>query len=227
MTKRSQLKLIIFDYDGVLVDSLPVQFEIYRHLVAEMGLDPALLKEGSGDFFSVDYRETLKIMGVHTREGIREAEVRYLEHIKKLKPKIHPFPFISDLLEKLKDYKLAIVSNNNCEEISKVLESFGLREHFDMLIGPPTHNILKPEPDQLLACLKDSGVEASEAIYVGDMDGDIDAAKAAGIESVGVAWGFHSKPKLLNADHMVDNVEELLALINPKAFKEETASDEK
>ena len=59
------------------------------------------------------------------------------------------------------------------------------------------------------------GVEKEETLYVGDMDVDLNTARNAGIDCVGVSWGFLGRKKLesLGAEHIVDNTEQLLEFI--------------
>ena len=63
--------------------------------------------------------------------------------------------------------------------------------------------------------MEELGVEKHETLYVGDMDVDLNTARNAGIDCVGVAWGFMGRKKLeaLGAEHIVDNTEELLEFI--------------
>ena len=73
---------------------------------------------------------------------------------------------------------------------------------------------VKPAPDIVYEILNKSGVEAEKALYVGDSDVDMFTAKAAGVESVGVTWGFRSREELIEAgaSHLVDSPIEILRL---------------
>lgn len=208
-------KAVIFDFDGVLVDSLPLVFRVYEIICKELGVEftDDIYKR---DFFETDYKLTLAKLGVVDDEGIRKAEDIFVNFMTKNRKEIKLIPGITPLLNNLmKNYKLGLVSNNRKEIIDETLRELDLEKFFDAVIG---HELgtLKPDPGQILHCLKQLEIKPEEAVYIGDMEGDIEAAKRANVrKAVGVTYGYHSKHKLSKADIMVNQPKDIA-----KAVKE-------
>ena len=93
---------------------------------------------------------------------------------------------------------------------------FSLYSRFGTIHGADSVPAAKPNPDGLLQCAKELGLDPRECIYVGDAVGDGKAARAAGMISVGVLWGSNSEDKLRNADtfdYICANREDLRQLL--------------
>jgi phosphoglycolate phosphatase len=73
------------------------------------------------------------------------------------------------------------------------------------------HHSSKPHPSMLLAALRETGVDAADAVMVGDTSYDMDMAQAAGIRSIGVSWGYHEPAALTAAHCVIDRFDELPA----------------
>lgn len=193
------MKAVLFDYDGVLVDSLQAHIDIYRDISREMQLrlDPNIF---TGDFFEMDWRKTLRSIGVSDDERTRRAETIYRQNIHMLRKDIQVFDGIKEIIPRLsKKYRLAVVSNSVHKTIKKKLEEECIAGYFEIIMGP-FDGYAKPSPEPLLECLRRMNIRPQDAAYVGDMDGDIEAAKAAGLRSIAVTYGYHSKNKLSSAD---------------------------
>ena len=137
----------------------------------------------------------------------------YPEHCADL---TRPYPGIRELVERLRaaGVKTAVVSNKVDYGVKKLCDLWypGL---FDMALGERPGIPRKPAPDGVLEVLSALGVPAERTVYIGDSDVDIHTARNAGIDCVGVAWGFMGRKKLeaLGAEHIVDNTEQLLKFI--------------
>jgi phosphoglycolate phosphatase len=125
-----------------------------------------------------------------------------------------PYKEIPHVLEELsKRYTLAVVTNNFRYEIEKRLRLHGLDKYFSAYYTCEDGK-LKPHPDLINKCLKHFDVLPSEAAFVGDMDGDIQSAKAARIGKViAVTYGYHLKHRLQEADIIIDTPGELLKIL--------------
>ena len=127
-----------------------------------------------------------------------------------------PYPGIMDLLKTLKarGIRLAVISNKQEPAVKALAE-----QHFagllELAVGTSASIRCKPDPSAVLAAMAELGVEKEETLYVGDMDVDLNTARNAGIDCVGVAWGFLGRKKLeaLGAERIADNTEQLLEFI--------------
>lgn len=209
-----RVKAIIFDWDGVIVDSLPANLEIYE--VIEKKLDKKIFADNAnGDDFELDWREHFIRVNIKDEKTHKRAAAIYHEELKKLEKDIKLFPGIEKVINVLnKNYKLGIVSNTNSEAIERKMNELGIKKYFNVIIGGE-FSTLKPNPGQVIECMRRLGVRAEETIYIGDMDGDVTTGRNAGVKMVvAVTYGFHSEKKFknLNPDIILNAPEELMEL---------------
>lgn len=120
------------------------------------------------------------------------------------------FPGIEALLHAIKEQNIAwgIVTNRLKDYIPPFLKIFNLDTATPCLVGADTTAHRKPHPEPLLHAAKLLGYSAENCLYVGDYDTDIEAAKAAGMISVAVTWGYVDTPerlRQLNPDYLIDD----------------------
>jgi HAD superfamily hydrolase (TIGR01549 family) len=207
------MKLIMFDYDGVIVDSFQFLKKVYRKIASVMGEDfpedDAYFKE----LIELDWNETYRKLDILAKDKVNIAE--YIFHLENHKNKdlIYPYPDIPFVIKELsKRYKLAIITNNFRKEIEYRLNKFLLREYFSAIYTCEDGE-LKPSPDLINKCLKEFNVLPKDAAFIGDMDGDIKSAKAANLKmAVAVTYGYHTKHRLKDADKIISSPRELLTL---------------
>ncbi|MBT4823782.1 HAD family hydrolase [Candidatus Woesearchaeota archaeon] len=210
----AKTKLIIFDYDGVLIDTFTVTCQIYNKLFSDLD-KKEFSEEEFKDFFDIDWFKSLAKIGLKTEENIQKCKELYSYYMHKHNSQVKPCTEIPELLHELKKqgYKIAIVSNNINENIIPKLENENLHEFFDLIVD--AKDGLKPNPDGINVVLSKLGIKPDEAILIGDMDGDIEAAKNANLKkAIGVTWGFHTKERLINADIIIDSALDLLKVID-------------
>lgn len=127
-----------------------------------------------------------------------------------------PFPGALPMLDALEGLgvKTAIVTNKLERLADKLFRELGLRDRFTAFLGRDSLGTErgKPAPDLLHEMVARSG--GGQAVFVGDSDFDVDAAKAAGIPSIAVSFGFLSQPvETLGADAVIDHFDELLGVL--------------
>lgn len=212
-----ETKLVIFDYDGVLVNSGLVVKEIYKRMAAELSM-PELnaVSDNSLDMIDVDWKKTLNDLGITSIDTIEQVKNQYQKSFVPLAHLIKLQEGIQNVLSGLHGkYKLAVVSNNIKAKIEKTLNQEGVLQFFDVIIGDD-YPAMKPDPMQLNICMEKLGVSPEQTVYVGDMQGDILAARNANLKkAIAVTFGFHSKGHLskVNPDIIVDKPEEILMVI--------------
>ena len=207
-------KLIIFDYDGVLANSFIITCMAYEIIAREFSKESLLENEDAyKELFETDWRISLERMGLKRASERLRAEQIFRSITRRYKECIFFYPKIEEVMKALKlKYNLAIVSNNTEEAIIERLQKFGLNKYVDKIYDI-SHG-KKPETTSILKCLAHFQVAPDEAVMVGDMDGDIIAAKNAGLKkAIAVTYGYHPKHKLHIADVIVEKPEELLKAI--------------
>jgi phosphoglycolate phosphatase len=197
----SPMKLIVWDFDGTLVDSRPL---------IEAGMDHALGALGLLDRLELR-TEWLSSVGLPVEEGLqrtfgplgldlervrtvyRSFDWRGMEHL------IQPFPGMSELVLELhgRGQKMAIASSKRSEPLRRQLENLGWGACFDPLITPTEVSQGKPHPESLERCMRAHEVEPYDCLMIGDTPFDLEMAQRAGVPSVAVGHGFYKQAPLL------------------------------
>lgn len=202
-------KALLFDYDGVLINSFPITMLVYDTIATTLNLKKPDTPAAYRQLFEADWRKALQKLGVTSEKDIAYSEQAFKEISMHHRDKIHLHSGIASVLEKLKNhYQLAIVSNNFKLQISQRLEALGIASYFECIID---HKYgIKPDPKPINACLAKLGVSAEQAVLIGDMDGDIEAGKRAQLKKViAVTYGYHPLERLQDADEFIDHPSEL------------------
>ncbi|MBI4686290.1 MAG: HAD-IA family hydrolase [Nitrospirae bacterium] len=207
------IKLLIFDLDGTLVDTIHDIANAVNHALGPFGVRPLTVeivksKVGSGI--------TKLIEGLIPPDKPKDGAVeRFLQYYSAhLLDYTTAYPEVKETLLKLGDYKKAVISNKR-EILSKgCLEGLGLLRFFDVVLGSDSVSERKPSPVPVLEVLKSTGVSKDEALMIGDSNYDVEAAHAAGVRIVAVTYGYRSRDVLKDADFMIDNFGELIDILS-------------
>lgn len=202
-------KLIIFDYDGVIIDSLPVLFKCHKETCIELGIEPPFsnFKE-FGDFFFVSWNDGVDRITNNDRNRYWEV---YRKKMLASIPELKVFKGIKELLLRNEGKILCIVSDSRERYVLDSLEKNGIKNHFNHIIAGKFDD--KPNPSGILECISVSNIWKTNTIYVGDMNVDIEAARNANVRCIAVSYGYHEKKHLNSAYKVVNSVEELSGAI--------------
>ena len=184
------MKSILFDLDGTLTDSGEGIMNCAVYALSHFGIPTPTEKE-LRTFVGPPLTETFARFGVpadQLEEAVRIYRQRYLP-IGKFEN--HPYPGIRELLEKLKaDGHTLFVATSKPEVTSiEILEHFGLDGYFEKICGAST-DFSRNSKEAVIAYLLDSCGARDHAVMVGDTAYDVIGAKAHGIPTVGVCWGY-------------------------------------
>ncbi|MBU0668430.1 HAD family phosphatase [Patescibacteria group bacterium] len=178
------IKVIIFDLDGLLVDSQPLQYKAYNHVFSRYGFP--LSKEDWKEWIQHSYSagRWIRKRGLQLDPDVIRAEkkVIYDELIEKeLELKPGAGQVISKLGEK---YRLCVASSSRIESINLVLKKFKLAEKFQEVISDTEMDRGKPFPDIFLEAADRMGVKPNECLVIEDSIAGLKAAKAAGMKCI-------------------------------------------
>lgn len=202
-------RALLFDFDGVLVESLDIYAEAVSRCLERIGSPIVKSREDFLALFDGNFYESLAGRGVDL-EAFHEAGRDVFSRLDYAAMK--PYEGIGEVLAALsKDCLLALVSSNGFRTIRAVLDPWGLTGHFREILGSDSGLSKK---DKIVHLLKKYDLPASRAFYIGDTVGDIREAKAAAVRSVAVTWGWHDRRRLEAArpDFLVESPRGLLAL---------------
>ena len=178
---------VMFDWDGVLIDSLGASFNVYNRIFAGLGVRQ-LTKEEFLEFQSPNWYDFYLKIGLPERLW-KEADYDRLKFYEDEKPPLHQDALGCLTTLNAHGLSLALISNGSKDRISEELERFKMRPFFDSVEFGARKEHLKPSPYMLEKTLSLLGFKPSEAIYVGDSPADIQAAKNAGVPSIALARG--------------------------------------
>ena len=194
MTSRRQIKGVLFDLDGTLVDSAPDLAAAANRLRADHGLPPLPLADlrplvGSGARGMVGVAFGVK-PGDSRFEELRDG---FLAHYERgLLDTTRPFAAVEPLLAELESGGLpwGIVTNKVTRYTSPLVAGLGLDRRAAVVVCGDTTPHAKPHPAPLLYAAVAMGLEPDEVVYVGDDQRDAQAARAAGMAMVVATWGY-------------------------------------
>ena len=213
-------KLIIFDLDGTLLDTLDDLSAAVNYAMEQRGFPQHTREEymkmvghGARNLMS----QALPLEHAHDVALIDAvlADFRsyYNAHIDVY---TKPFPGIPQLLDRLhqKDIKLAVASNKFQEGTEHLIKEFFPDIPFVATLGNRPSNPLKPDPEVVGEILHKAGLSKADTIMVGDSDTDMETAVNGGIRGIAVGWGYRDM-RGIEGLTVVETIEELQKLLLP------------
>jgi phosphoglycolate phosphatase len=186
------IRLIIFDLDGTLVDAYEAILRSFHHTMRSLQLksrpDRTIRKAvGWGD-------ENLLKPFVSPRQLKKALSIYRRHHKYALVKYARLFPFASKVLGTLKKkgYRLAVASNRPTRFSRILIRHLKVNKYFDYVLCADTLRQGKPHPEILIEIMKRWSIRPDEALYVGDMAIDADCARRAGVKAVIVTTGSSS-----------------------------------
>jgi phosphoglycolate phosphatase len=209
------IQLLIFDLDGTLVDTSrditnALNYAIKPYAIRELTVENTIQLIGEGIS-----RLIAKVSEKTSSAQKEEMKTRFLEYYEKhLTDYSTVYPQVRQTLEKLKNYKKAVISNKRERLSRELLEKLGLLEHFNFIGGSDTFPEKKPSPIPILNTLRQLEVKQRDTVIIGDSNFDIEAGKRAGTRTVAVSYGYRDKKYLHDADYIIDNFQDLVRILD-------------
>ena len=213
-------KLIIFDLDGTLINTIADLATSTNHALGQLGypahpVEAYRLMVGNG--INNLFRRALP-EEERSDENVllmRRAFIPYYnDHIADLS---QPYPGMPELLAELqaKGVQLAVASNKYQEGASKLISLLFPDICFSVVLGQREGIALKPDPRIVEDILTATGICREDTLYVGDSGVDMQTGRNAAVDTCGVTWGFRPRQELepFHPQHIVDSVEGLKQLI--------------
>lgn len=222
VARFANVRAVLFDLDGTLLDSIPDLAEGCRRMMVELGLAPhdqATVHSFVGKGMANLVRRCL----VERGESVDEARLaqavavfrRHYSEVNGVQTQI--YPGVVDALEKLRGagVGLACVTNKPTDFTGPLLEKMGIAEFFASTVCGDTLAEKKPHPAPLLHACSELGVDVAQALMIGDSANDADAARAAGMPVLLVTYGYsEGKPvDSLDCDGLLSSLTDALPRI--------------
>lgn len=190
---------ILFDLDGVLIDSLNAWLAALNNAFEHHGYNTITKAEFFRKYWGYDLRDNVEKMKI-SQEVSESCNNFYGDHL----DKISLYPTTKKTLEQLKHYKKALITNTPRKWTLKILHNFDLKHHFNCVVTSDDVTKAKPSPEIVYKACNYLQVQPVDSVLVGDTPSDIKAGTAAGTFVIGVN---------IPADITIKNVGELPSLL--------------
>ena len=212
------IKGVIFDLDGTLLDTLEDLTDAVNHVMSAFSLETKSIDQvrsfvGNGVVRLIEQC----VPGGDAHEQFSEVLTAFMAYYEAhCNNKTRPYYGVLALIDKLhrEGVKLGIVSNK-FDLAVKALNQQYFHNWIDFALGVTDALHRKPAPDMVYACIEQMQLKPEDVVYIGDSEVDLMTAQNAGVDCISVLWGFRSREVLLEYDatQLVSSVDELENLL--------------
>ena len=212
------IKLVIYDLDGVLIDSNPAIIESFSRVFDEIGepFMPEMILSRIGYGL---YHILGEVLGDEYKDRHDELRERYIKHFQSLDiGYIRLLDDVPETLQKIKGlgYMQSVATNKTVTEAERILSELGVAECFDLMAGFMTVDKPKPAPDMILYSLEKLGIKPDEAVFVDDTSVGLTAGIRAGVHTVGITTGNNTLEQIqsVSPDTVIDRFRDIPGLLD-------------
>jgi len=208
----AEVKAVVFDLDGVLVDSFDVMREAFSIAYAEVVGDGEPPFEEYRKHLGRYFPDIMTIMGLPL-----EMQEPFVRESYRLAHKVRLFDGVIEMLLALHGdgFRLAVATGKSGPRARSLLDGLEVLHLFERVLGSDEVANAKPAPDIVIRAMDLLGVQAAETVMVGDAVADLASAQGAGVPAIAALWGECDKTELLAAepDAVLHKPEDLLGLL--------------
>ena len=212
------IRAVIFDMDGVIVDSEPYSMQALVDILRQYGVEPTEndLRRSYGRRVRDDFVDYFSRYGVtaDVNTAIAHKHARYY-HL--AAGRLRPFPGVMPLLKRLRHcgYRLALASSGDRVKVAFGMQALGLNGVFEAIVSGDDVTHSKPDPEIYLTAAQRVGVPAAACIAIEDAPAGVEAAKCAGMRCIAVTNSV-GREQLHKADLIIDSLErDLSSVLRP------------
>jgi pyrophosphatase PpaX len=218
---RVMPSVVLFDFDGTLIDSLRVTLDAFKQAIEEVGYGPttdeAVLKHFGGGELSI----FVKMLGQDKGQEAYAAYRKVVFSQTRMMPLHDGIPEVLAELARLKT-RLGIVTGRGADSLDRLLQHHQLHSNFEVIISYDDVGLPKPDPAGILLALRKLQAQPQEAVYIGDSWADVRAARAAGVLPLGARWDrmadFARLSQEEHPQHWLKDPREILQVLAKGAF---------
>jgi HAD superfamily hydrolase (TIGR01509 family) len=211
--KRFSAGVVLFDWDGTLLDSYAADHLAYVEMFRAMGIQWDAKKFAR--HYSPDWHHVYRAAGLPQTKWAEADRLWRLAYAREKPPLL---PGALEVLQLLRwDFRLAIVTGGSRARVRKQIRSFELARHFSACVCVEDASERKPHPAPLELALKRLRASPEDAIYIGDAAEDIEMAQRAGVRSIGVLGQFTTARRVRAAkpDLLLRSIADLPRYLHP------------
>lgn len=173
---------ILFDMDGVLVDSLDAWWKALNSALQRFKHQEITRDEFSKTYWGHDLKANLRRLHLNP-EVAKFCNITYGNHL----DSVTIYPETKDVLKSLVSYKKAVITNTPSDCAWQILRKFHIEQYFEEIITSDDVIRSKPDPEIVCKACKRLGVDVTTVLLVGDTESDVKAGRAAGCTVVGLS----------------------------------------
>lgn len=214
MSKNTEDIAVIFDMDGLLVESEHLQSKSFEIVLARHGVVPEYNEAGTIQIAGITSKENFELIKKKHRIPISSDELVSIKnevYSQLIEDGIDPMPGAHKLIESLKEagVKTAVASSSIPGDIERVLKQIELFDEFDSIVSGSEVEHSKPAPDIFLEAAKRIGADPGRCVVLEDAEAGVQAAKSAGMFVIAVPNKYTSHNDFSKADSVISSLEEL------------------
>ncbi len=200
-------QFILFDFDGVIADTLDLAYEI------ELNLCPQLKQEEFSLRFNGNINDWEDPINYHSDDCDHNAIDFWSELIPRMLTETQIFPGMQNVIAQLEQhYTLIIISSSITSPIQQFLEKHTFGSHFDWVMGNDLH---KSKVEKIKMVFDKYDITAEQCIFITDTVGDMKEANKMDVPAIAVTWGFQSREMLEKGPYtrIVDQPSDILKAV--------------
>ena len=218
----SDLRLVIFDVDGTLVDSQGDIVGSMSRAFAALG-KPAPARDEVLSIVGLSLDVAMQRLAPEASLGeqidLVDAYKQAYQDLRAAKGSVESSPLYPGARQALGGLRaqpltlLGVATGKSRRGLDSLIAGHAL-EGFFVTEQVADHHPSKPHPSMIEAAMSETGVDAAKTIMIGDTSFDMAMARAAGVRGIGVSWGYHGREKLADAEIIIDRFEDLLPVLD-------------
>jgi HAD superfamily hydrolase (TIGR01509 family) len=193
-------KAILFDMDGVLVNSLDSWWISLNQAFVKYGKKKITKDEFISKYWGHDLKYNLEKMRLDYKI-LKLCNILYSQNVKRVKI----YPQTIDILNRLDGYKKAIITNTPKDSTKQIIKNFNFEKYFEIVLTSDDVNYGKPNPELIIKACELLNVNPIDVVLIGDTESDVKAGYAANCKVIGIK---------IKADYTIQNLSEILSIIS-------------
>ncbi len=211
------LKSIIFDHDGVMVDTEPLQSQAWIRILERYGKTPEIYGNGLVHKVGITINGNWNILKLkygiteNTNHLEEQRSIVYRDLLSQTRPMVGLMELLSELRKEKKNKKLktAIASSSNREYIEMVVNNFGIADDFDVIVSGKDVASGKPAPDIYLKAALLLGANPENCVVLEDSRTGVEAAKAARMKVIAIPNQYTDEQDFTDADLVLPSLKHI------------------